>query len=155
MVASAIAPSSTPFINKKDVGLSDFSSQPSFSIQNAKKRVSRKIVAVMAPPQSECSPATIGPVVPVKFTPQMASSAIAPNSTPFINRVKTRMTMTEKILARASEKPQLSGAGGDNIWFDVVLMIHDVGGPRHVWDLQERVWPECKGEEFVVPQALF
>ena len=44
------------------MGLSNFYSQPSFSIQNAKKRVSRKIVAVMAPQQSERSPATTGSV---------------------------------------------------------------------------------------------
>ncbi|XP_024198043.1 3-isopropylmalate dehydratase large subunit, chloroplastic-like [Rosa chinensis] len=38
------------------------------------------------------------------------------------------MTMTEKILARASEKPQLSP--GDNVWVNIdVLMTHDVCGP--------------------------
>ena len=43
-------------------------------------------------------------------------------------RVKTAMTMTEKILARASEKPQLSP--GENVWVNVdILMTHDVGGP--------------------------
>lgn len=36
--------------------------------------------------------------------------------------------MTEKILARASEKPHLSP--GDNVWVNVdVLMTHDVCGP--------------------------
>ena len=43
------------------MGLSAFSSQPTISVQNA-KRVSRKIVAVMAPQQSERSPATTGSV---------------------------------------------------------------------------------------------
>lgn len=38
------------------------------------------------------------------------------------------MTMTEKILARASEKQQLSP--GENVWVNVdVLMTHDVCGP--------------------------
>lgn len=38
------------------------------------------------------------------------------------------MTMTEKILARASEKPMLSP--GENVWVNVdVLMTHDVCGP--------------------------
>ena len=36
--------------------------------------------------------------------------------------------MTEKIFARASEKPQLSP--GDNVWVNVdILMTHDVCGP--------------------------
>lgn len=43
-------------------------------------------------------------------------------------QVKTAMTMTEKILARASEKPQLSP--GENVWVNVdILMTHDVCGP--------------------------
>lgn len=38
------------------------------------------------------------------------------------------MTLTEKIFARASEKPQLSP--GDNVWVNVdILMTHDVCGP--------------------------
>ncbi|KAB1219460.1 3-isopropylmalate dehydratase large subunit [Morella rubra] len=42
--------------------------------------------------------------------------------------VKTGMTMTEKILAGASEKSQLSP--GENVWVNVdVLMTHDVCGP--------------------------
>lgn len=41
------------------------------------------------------------------------------------------MTMTEKILARASEKPHLSP--GDNVWVNVdVLMTHDVCGPGSI-----------------------
>ncbi|KAA8548886.1 hypothetical protein F0562_000570 [Nyssa sinensis] len=105
MASSAIAPTSTPFTSKfqKDEGLSAFSSQPSFSIQNSKKTVSRKIVSVVAPQQSERRPSTTGPV-------------------------KTAMTMTEKILARASEKPQLSP--GENVWVNVdILMTHDICGP--------------------------
>lgn len=46
-------------------------------------------------------------------------------------QVKTGMTMTEKILARASEKTQLSP--GENVWVNVdVLMTHDVCGPGSI-----------------------
>ena len=46
-------------------------------------------------------------------------------------QVKTAMTMTEKILARASEKPHLSP--GDNVWVNVdILMTHDVCGPGSI-----------------------
>lgn len=39
--------------------------------------------------------------------------------------------MTEKILARASEKPQLSP--GENVWVNVdILMTHDVCGPGSI-----------------------
>lgn len=42
-------------------------------------------------------------------------------------QVKTGMTMTEKILARASEKTQLRP--GENVWVNVdVLMTHDICG---------------------------
>lgn len=45
-----------------------------------------------------------------------------------ITQVKHAMTMTEKILARASERPQLSP--GENVWVNVdVLMTHDICGP--------------------------
>ncbi|MBA0800007.1 hypothetical protein Gohar_010482 [Gossypium harknessii] len=45
--------------------------------------------------------------------------------------VKTGMTMTEKILARASEKQQLNP--GDNVWVNVdILMTHDVCGPGSI-----------------------
>lgn len=41
------------------------------------------------------------------------------------------MTMTEKILARASEKVQLTP--GDNVWVNVdILMTHDVCGPGSI-----------------------
>jgi len=46
-------------------------------------------------------------------------------------QVRTAMTMTEKILARASEKAQLSP--GDNVWVNIdVLMTHDVCGPGSI-----------------------
>ncbi|KAG4955186.1 hypothetical protein AAZX31_14G201800 [Glycine max] len=45
--------------------------------------------------------------------------------------VRTAMTMTEKILARASEKAQLTP--GDNVWVNVdILMTHDVCGPGSI-----------------------
>ncbi|XAR62701.1 3-isopropylmalate dehydratase [Bertholletia excelsa] len=103
MACSGMASSSTVFTNKKDVGLSAFSSQSLSSLQNAKKRIPRKIVSALAPKQSERLPATTG-------------------------SVKTAMTVTEKILARASKKPHQSP--GDNVWVDVdILMTHDVCGP--------------------------
>ncbi|XWS13931.1 hypothetical protein CRYUN_Cryun36dG0081100 [Craigia yunnanensis] len=61
---------------------------------------------VMAPQQSERKPATTG-------------------------SVKTPMTMTEKILARASEKPQLRP--GDNVWVNAdVFMTNDISGPGSI-----------------------
>ncbi|CAI9776037.1 unnamed protein product [Fraxinus pennsylvanica] len=102
MASSTIIPSSSPLI-KKDVGFSAFSSQPSFYIQSSKKRVFKKIASVMAPQQSERKPSTTG-------------------------SVKTGLTMTEKMLARASEKTQL--VPGENVWVNVdILMTHDVCGP--------------------------
>lgn len=42
--------------------------------------------------------------------------------------MKHALTMTEKILARASERSQLEP--GENVWVNVdVLMTHDVCGP--------------------------
>lgn len=41
------------------------------------------------------------------------------------------MTMTEKILARASERPSLMP--GENVWVNVdILMTHDVCGPGSI-----------------------
>ncbi|CAA2992090.1 3-isopropylmalate dehydratase large subunit, chloroplastic-like [Olea europaea subsp. europaea] len=102
MASSTIFPSSSAFI-KKDVSLSAFSSQPSFCLKSSKKRVCKKIASVMAPQQSERKPSTTG-------------------------SVKTGLTLTEKILARASEKTQL--VPGENVWVNVdILMTHDVCGP--------------------------
>ncbi|KAI3511489.1 hypothetical protein L1887_18643 [Cichorium endivia] len=101
--SSAISSSSSPFVSQKDAGVSPFSAQSSKSIQISQKRVSKKIVSVMAPRQSERKPSATG-------------------------SVKTGMTMTEKIFSRASEKSQLSP--GENVWVNVdVLMTHDVCGP--------------------------
>lgn len=46
----------------------------------------------------------------------------------FSFQVKHGMTMTEKILSRASERSQLEP--GENVWVNIdVLMTHDVCGP--------------------------
>ncbi|KAL0433200.1 UNVERIFIED_CONTAM: 3-isopropylmalate dehydratase large subunit, chloroplastic [Sesamum latifolium] len=106
MASSPVVPSSSLLVEKKDVGLSAFRSQAAafaFSAPASKKRASAKIVSVMAPQQSARKPSITG-------------------------AVKTGMTMTEKILARASEKSQLSP--GENVWVNVdILMTHDVCGP--------------------------
>ncbi|GMN53308.1 hypothetical protein TIFTF001_022447 [Ficus carica] len=106
MASSAIAPTSAHFINNKELSLSALSpSSPSISVQRCKRtaKMSKKISSVMSPQQFERKPATTG-------------------------SVKTGMTMTEKILARASEKSQLRP--GENVWVNVdVLMTHDVCGP--------------------------
>ncbi|KAH0914388.1 hypothetical protein HID58_028834 [Brassica napus] len=99
MASSVI--SSSPFLCKsaqKDLG---FPKPSQISVHRCQKRaISRKIVSVMAP--------------------QRSSSATG--------SVKTGMTMTEKILAKAAEKSQV--VPGDNIWVNVdVLMTHDVCGP--------------------------
>ncbi|XP_022760371.1 3-isopropylmalate dehydratase large subunit, chloroplastic-like [Durio zibethinus] len=126
MASSLVSPSPTSsFIsNKKYLGFSAFPSTSQIAIHKCKKRVSKKIVSVMAPQQSERKPATTG-------------------------SVKTGMTMTEKILARASEKPQLSP--GDNVWVNVdILMTHDVCGPGSIgifkkeFGENEKVWDREK-----------
>ncbi|XP_031248235.1 3-isopropylmalate dehydratase large subunit, chloroplastic-like isoform X1 [Pistacia vera] len=108
MASPAISPTRTSsFINKKDFSRFCFSSTSQLSIHKCKKSsVSKKIVSVMAPQQSERSPATTG-------------------------SVKTAMTLTEKIMARASEKPHL--VPGENVWVNVdILMTHDVCGPGSI-----------------------
>ncbi|XP_048235011.1 3-isopropylmalate dehydratase large subunit, chloroplastic isoform X2 [Ricinus communis] len=94
----------TSIIQQKDLGLSRLSSpSPSVYVLKCKKSIFKRIVAVVSPQQSERKPATTG-------------------------SVKNAMTTTEKILARASEKPQLGP--GENVWVNVdILMTHDVCGP--------------------------
>lgn len=106
-ISSAISSTSSSFLHKKDVGLSAFTSSTSnntqFSASKYRANKLKKIVSVMAPQQIARSPSTTG-------------------------SVKNAMTMTEKILARASEKPHLTP--GDNVWVNVdILMTHDVCGP--------------------------
>ncbi|KAK4425390.1 3-isopropylmalate dehydratase large subunit, chloroplastic [Sesamum alatum] len=108
MASSAIA-SRSSFLKKDGTGgFSAFRRQSPFpcSAQVSRKKVSKKIASVMAPQQSERKPSTTG-------------------------AVKTGMTMTEKILARASEKTQL--VPGENVWVNVdILMTHDVCGPGSI-----------------------
>ncbi|XVF66392.1 hypothetical protein PTKIN_Ptkin10aG0032200 [Pterospermum kingtungense] len=112
------SPTSSFICNKKDLGFSAFPSQSQISIHKCKKQISKKIVSVMAPQQSERKPATTG-------------------------FVKTGMTMTEKILARASEKPQLSP--GDNVWVNVdILMTHDVCGPGSIGIFKKEFGEDAK-----------
>ncbi|KAF5465844.1 hypothetical protein F2P56_015812 [Juglans regia] len=106
MASSTIAPTPPSFILNKDLGFSTFSRQSVSSIPKCRRTISKKICSVTAPHQLERKPSTTG-------------------------SVKTGMTMTEKILARASEKAQLSP--GENVWVNIdVLMTHDVCGPGSI-----------------------
>ena len=61
------------------------------------------------------------------------------------------MTLTEKIFARASEKPQLSP--GDNVWVNVdTLMTHDISGPGSIGIFKREFGPDAKVES---PPLLF
>ncbi|CAD5194704.1 unnamed protein product [Musa acuminata subsp. malaccensis] len=76
---------------------------PSIRAHSLRKHALNKVLAVMAPARSPRSPSSTG-------------------------SVKHAMTMTEKILARASEKSHPEP--GENIWVNVdVLMTHDICGP--------------------------
>nr|CAD1837022.1 unnamed protein product [Ananas comosus var. bracteatus] len=71
------------------------------------------------PPQRELLVVVVVVVVP---------AAVAHCRLLLLHKVKHSMTMTEKILARASERSRLEP--GENVWVNVdVLMTHDVGGP--------------------------
>lgn len=53
------------------------------------------------------------------------------------------MTMTEKILARASEKPQLRP--GDNVWVNVdVFMTNDISGPGSIGIFKKEFGEDAK-----------
>ncbi|KAA0038519.1 hypothetical protein IC582_006871 [Cucumis melo] len=105
--STAAALTSTAFLsNKKDLDVAAFSSSLPFSYRRCERTVSKKICSVMTPQQSERKPSATG-------------------------SVKTAMTMTEKIFAKASQKTELSP--GENVWVDVdVLMTHDVCGPGSI-----------------------
>lgn len=56
--------------------------------------------------------------------------------------------MTEKILARASEKTQLSP--GENVWVNVdLLMTHDVGGPSSIGIFKKEFGDQAKVLNFL------
>lgn len=64
------------------------------------------------------------------------------------------MTMTEKILARASEKPQL--VPGDNVWVNVdVLMTHDVCGPGSIGIFKKEFGNNAKVCFFIIEVLVF
>ncbi|KAG6506312.1 hypothetical protein ZIOFF_031635 [Zingiber officinale] len=93
------ASSSAIFGAKKELCVAPCSSMA----HRSRRHASNKVLAVMAPAQSPRTPSASG-------------------------SVKHAMTMTEKILARASEKSHLEP--GENVWVNVdVLMTHDVCGP--------------------------
>ncbi|KAF9673617.1 hypothetical protein SADUNF_Sadunf10G0042700 [Salix dunnii] len=119
MASSTISPHSTSFITeKKGLGWSALSSPSPFPIPKCKKSISKKIVSVMSPRQSERRPATTG-------------------------SVKTALTMTEKIFARASKKPQL--IPGENVWVNVdILMTHDVCGPGSIGIFKKEFGQDAK-----------
>jgi 3-isopropylmalate/(R)-2-methylmalate dehydratase large subunit len=57
--------------------------------------------------------------------------------------VKSPMTTTEKILARASERTSLEP--GENVWVDVdVLMTHDVCGPGTIGIFKQEFGEDAK-----------
>ncbi|KAL8486714.1 hypothetical protein ACS0TY_022954 [Phlomoides rotata] len=106
MASSPLTPSSSSLLlAKKDVGFSSSSGATSLPIPapDFKKMASKKILSATTRQHSKREPSTTG-------------------------AVKTGMTMTEKILAKASEKTQI--IPGENVWVNVdVLMTHDVCGP--------------------------
>lgn len=89
----------------------------------------------MAPKQSQREPATTGSV---SFYFLISFFIDFEGLNHFFNfeyncwtQVKTAMTMTEKIMARASERPQLNP--GENVWVNVdILMTHDICGPGSI-----------------------
>ncbi|XP_020584659.1 3-isopropylmalate dehydratase large subunit, chloroplastic [Phalaenopsis equestris] len=105
MAASTITATGSSLFGKKcDLGRLISSSSTSFVAHRCRKHSLNKILSVMAPSRS----------------PQRSLSASG--------SVKHAMTMTEKILARASERSHLEP--GENVWVNVdVLMTHDVCGP--------------------------
>ncbi|XP_072148390.1 3-isopropylmalate dehydratase large subunit, chloroplastic isoform X2 [Setaria viridis] len=73
----------------------------------------------------------------------VASPARAPRAPASTGSVKTAMTMTEKILARASERAGLEP--GENVWVDVdVLMTHDVCGPGTIGIFKKEFGEDAK-----------
>ncbi|XP_027775305.1 3-isopropylmalate dehydratase large subunit, chloroplastic isoform X4 [Solanum pennellii] len=99
---ASFSTSSTYCLSKNVVFLSDFSPLYQFPTQSPRRRFSKKIVSMITQPSSRM-PATTG-------------------------SVKSWMTMTEKLLARTSEK--LHVVPGENLWVNVdVLMTNDITGP--------------------------
>lgn len=63
------------------------------------------------------------------------------------------MTLTEKILARASEKTHLNP--GDNVWVNVdILMTHDVCGPGSIGIFKKEFGENAKVFMFSLPLSV-
>ncbi|KOM34495.1 hypothetical protein LR48_Vigan02g064500 [Vigna angularis] len=78
--------------------------------------------------------------VPKRIRCSVAAPQRQPSTT---GSVRTAMTMTEKILARASEKAELSP--GDNVWVNVdILMTHDVCGPGSIGIFKKEFGEDAK-----------
>ena len=73
----------------------------------------------------------------------VATPARAPRAPASTGSVKSPMTTTEKILARASERASLEP--GENVWVDVdVLMTHDVCGPGTIGIFKQEFGEDAK-----------
>ncbi|KAJ4774184.1 hypothetical protein LUZ62_058441 [Rhynchospora pubera] len=103
LMAATIVPAHAAFFGaKKEIG-ARASFSPSISAHRCRKHALNKVLAVMSPTQPSRAPSTTG-------------------------SVKHGMTMTEKILAKSSDRSKLEP--GENIWVNIdVLMTHDVCGP--------------------------
>ncbi|KAF2568838.1 hypothetical protein F2Q68_00026629 [Brassica cretica] len=112
-------------LGHKDLGFSSFRKPSQISIHGSqKKSISRKIVSVMAPQRSSSTSGS----------------------------VKTGMTMTEKILAKAAEKSHV--VPGDNIWVNVdVLMTHDVCGPGAFGIFKREFGENAKQKDLGFPKS--
>ncbi|XP_042456134.1 3-isopropylmalate dehydratase large subunit, chloroplastic-like [Zingiber officinale] len=123
MASPVMASNPAIFRAKKEFGFAPCSSPPIMG-RRLPRRALNKVLAVVAPARSPGAPSASG-------------------------SVKHAMTMTEKILARASEKSHLEP--GENVWVNVdVLMTHDVGGPGTIGIFKKefgqnaRVWDHEK-----------
>ncbi|WVY98690.1 hypothetical protein V8G54_030841 [Vigna mungo] len=97
--------------------------------------VSQKDLSLYAFSSQRCFKA-----VPKRIRCSVAAPQRQPSTT---GSVRTAMTMTEKILARASEKAELSP--GDNVWVNVdILMTHDVCGPGSIGIFKKEFGEDAK-----------
>ncbi|XP_028769557.1 3-isopropylmalate dehydratase large subunit, chloroplastic-like [Neltuma alba] len=114
----AFTPPTSLINGKKELSLSCFPSSSSTVEKKRKETISKKIVSVAAPQQYERKPSTTG-------------------------SAKNPMTMTEKILARASEKCDVKP--GDNVWVNAdVLMINDITCPGIAATFKKEFGPNAK-----------
>ncbi|KAJ6854031.1 3-isopropylmalate dehydratase large subunit, chloroplastic [Iris pallida] len=117
---ASIVTSPNSFLFGKKIESKDpiFYSSHQVAAGRCREQAPRKTLAVMAPTQSRRAPSTTG-------------------------SVKNSMTMTEKILARASERSSLEP--GENVWVSVdVLMTHDVSGPGTIGIFKKEFGQDAK-----------